>query len=169
VVLSLLADPVERGGRKRMSLNVNITSLASESFIKFDAELPPEHRQGVVLEINKTDFFEHSALFAEVAPFLRGRGYRLLLDGLSLPNLLALDGDGLDFDFAKLFWSESDLAALTEEQMTRITTKVKGQQKILFILARCDSADSIRFAKSLGIRLIQGRLVDHMVKKDIPF
>lgn len=169
VVLRLLADPVERGGRKRMSLNVNISSLASDHFLKFDAELPPEHRQGVVLEINKTDFFENSALFAEVAPFLRGQGYRLLLDGISLPNLMALDLEGLDFEFAKLFWSDADAAALTEEQLARLTAKVKGQQRILFLLARCDSADAIRFAKSLGIRLMQGRLVDHMVKKNIPF
>ncbi|HVI49700.1 MAG TPA: hypothetical protein VM661_00660 [Candidatus Sulfotelmatobacter sp.] len=169
VVLRLLGDPVERGGRKRMSLNVNLTSLASDSFLKFDAELPTEHRQGVVLEINKTDYFEHSVLFAEVAPFLRGRGYRLLLDGLSLPNILGLDFEGLDFDFAKIFWSQNDCDALTEKQLARITAKVKGQQKPLFILARCDSADAIRFAKSLGLRLMQGRLVDHMVKKNIPF
>jgi len=169
VVLRLLADPDERGSRKRMSLNVNLTSLASEEFVHFDAELPAEHRQGVVLEINKTDYFQHAALFTEVAPFLRSRGYRLLLDGISLPNMLALDFDGLDFDFTKIFWSPTDIAALNEDQLARIIAKVKGPQKTLFMLARCDSADAIRFAKSLGLRLIQGRLVDHMVKKDIPF
>jgi len=168
VVLRILADPAERGRRRRMSINVNIATLASPTFVKFDAELPPEARQGVVLEVNKTDVFENMRLFRELVPFLRERGYRILLDGLSFYNVAAIDFEGIDCDFAKIFWS-GEAGTLSEDITERILSKVRKSEKPLFLLGRCDTAESIRFAKMAGIHLVQGRLVDHMVKKHIPF
>jgi hypothetical protein len=168
VVLRVLANPVERGNRRRMSINVNISTLASPTFVKFDAELPPESRQGVILEINKTDIFENMSLYRELVPFLRDRGYRLLLDGVSVYNVEAIDFDGIDCDFVKIFWS-AEAAALSEEEAKRIVGKLRARDNLKFLLGRCDSAESIRFARSSGIQLVQGRLADHMVKRNIPF
>ncbi len=168
VVLRLLADPEERGRGKRISINVNLSTLASPRFVKFDAELPAERRSGVVLEINKTDIIENIGLYRELVPFLRQRGYRLLLDGLTLGNLSVIDLEGIDCDFAKLFWSgETQISA--EELTPTVIGKLRNRREPLFVLARCDTAGSIRFAKEMGIRMVQGRLVDHMVKKNIPF
>lgn len=168
VVLRILADPVERGGRRRMSINVNIATLASSTFVKFDAELPPEARQGVVLEVNKTDVFENMRLYRELVPFLHDRGYRVLLDGLSFYNVAAIDFGGVDCDFAKIFWS-GEAASMSDDILHRILTKVSERETPRFLMGRCDTAESIRFAKSAGIHLVQGRLVDHMVKRNIPF
>ncbi|MTJ84230.1 MAG: EAL domain-containing protein [Telmatospirillum sp.] len=168
VVLRILADPDERGGRRRMSINVNIATLASPTFVKFDAELPPDARQGVVLEINKTDVFENMRLYRELVPFLRDRGYRVLLDGLSFYNVAAIDFEGIDCDFAKIFWS-GEASSLTDDVLARIYSKLRAPDMPRFLLGRCDTAESIRFARSAGIGLVQGRLVDHMVKKNIPF
>jgi hypothetical protein len=167
VVLRLLADPEQRAHHKGMSINVNLSSLASTKFVKFDAELPAERRQGVILEINKTDIFENMRMFRELAPFLRSRGYRILLDGLSFANVEAIDFDGIECDFAKVFWS-GEPAAMSDESLARVTVKMRRPSKPRFILARCDAAESIRFAKSIGLKLVQGRLVDHMVKRNIP-
>jgi len=167
VVLRLLADPEQRAHHKGMSINVNLSSLASAKFVKFDAELPAERRQGVILEINKTDIFENMRMFRELAPFLRERGYRILLDGLSFANVEAIDFDGIECDFAKVFWS-GEAAAMSEASLARVTAKMTRPSKPRFILARCDAAESIRFAKTIGLKLVQGRLVDHMVKRNIP-
>ena len=94
-------------------------------------------------------------------------GYRILLDGLSFLNVDAIDFNGIECDFAKVFWS-SEAAALSEEQLGRITAKMSGSDKPRFILARCDAAESVRYAKTIGLQLVQGRLVDHMVKRGIP-
>jgi EAL domain-containing protein (putative c-di-GMP-specific phosphodiesterase class I) len=168
VVLRILAEPVERGRRRRMSINVNIATLASPAFVEFDAELPPEARQGVVLEVNKTDVFENMRLFRELVPFLRERGYRVLLDGLSFYNVAAIDFEGIDCDFVKIFWS-GEAGTLSEDIAERILTKIRGSEKPVFLLGHCDTAESIRFARMAGIHLVQGRLVDHMIKKHIPF
>ena len=167
VVLRLLTDPDQRAHHKGISINVNLSSLASTKFVKFDAELPAERRQGVILEINKTDIFENMRLFRELAPFLRSRGYRILLDGLSFANVEAIDFDGIECDFAKVFWS-GEPAAMTGDALARVTAKMRRPTRPRFILARCDAAESMRFAKSIGLKLVQGRLVDHMVKRNIP-
>jgi hypothetical protein len=168
VVLRILADPMERNARRRMSINVNISTLASPTFVKFDAELPPDARQGVVLEINKTDVFENMRLYRELVPFLKERGYRILLDGLSFYNVAAIDFDGIDCDFAKIFWS-GEAGTLSDDVADRIYLKIRARETPRFVLGRCDTAESIRFARSAKIHLVQGRLVDHMVKKNIPF
>ncbi|MDR3437493.1 EAL domain-containing protein [Telmatospirillum sp.] len=168
VVLRILAEPADRGIRRKMSINVNIATLASPTFVKFDAELPPDARQGVVLEINKTDVFENMRLYRELVPFLRERGYRILLDGLSFYNVAAIDFAGIDCDFAKIFWS-GEASSLSEDVANRIYAKLREREMPTFLLGRCDTAESIRFAKAAGIHLVQGRLVDHMVKKNIPF
>jgi c-di-GMP-related signal transduction protein len=107
-------------------------------------------------------------LFRELVPFLRERGYRILLDGLSFYNVAAIDFEGIDCDFAKIFWS-GEAGTLSEDTAEKILSKVRKSEKPLFLLGRCDTAESIRFAKMAGIHLVQGRLIDHMVKKHIPF
>ena len=168
IVLRLLANPQERGQKKRLSINVNLSSLASTKFVTFDAELPMDLRQGVVLEINKTDLFENMRLFCELAPFLQRRGYKILLDGLSFLNVAALDFEGIQCDFAKVFWS-ADLATQDPEMAARVRGKLNHRITPLLVMGRCDTAESLRFAKEMGIVLVQGRLVDHMVKRNIPF
>ena len=101
-------------------------------------------------------------------PFLRRRGYKILLDGLSFENVAALDFDGIICDFAKIFWSGA-LAANDDVLNEKTRAKLKNRKNPLLVLARCDTAQSLRFAKEMGIKLVQGRLVDHMVKRSIPF
>lgn len=167
-VLRFLAEPDSAPGINGMSLNLNLSTLASDRFVTFDAELDEERRHSMVLEVNKTDVFENMRLYRELTPFLRQRGYRLLLDGLSFLNIAAIDFSGLFCDYAKLFWS-GEAAHLDDDAAHYIAQKIKMPNMPKFLLAHCDSAESLRFARSIGIDLVQGRLVDHMVKKGIPF
>ena len=168
LVLRALADPTGRGQRRRMSLNVNLSTLASPKFLNFDAELPDENRSGVILEISKTDLFENITLYHELLPFLRERGYRLLIDGLTPEHIAALDPDGIPCDFLKLFWSGTD-SVYQSEIPERMAAKIRARTAPLIVLARCDTADSLRFARDMGINMVQGRLIDHMSKKEMPF
>jgi len=167
-VLRFLTEPDSAPGIGGMSLNLNLSTLASDRFVSFDTELDEKRRRSTVLELNKTDVFENMRLYRELAPFLRQRGYSLLLDGLSFLNIAAIDFAGLPCDYAKLFWS-GEAAHLDDDAARYIAQKIKKPDMPRFLLAHCDSAESLRFARSMGIDLVQGRLVDHMVKKGIPF
>ena len=162
VVLRFLADPRERQGRHEISLNINLSTLASDKFTKFDAEITPEYRREIILEVNKTDVFENMGVFRRVAPSLREKGYRVLLDSLSFDCLAAIDFNGIEVDFAKVFW-DNDFNGLTEVEVERAREKMKTG-KPRFILARCDNAESVRFARSANVTIVQGRLIDHMMR-----
>jgi len=166
-VLRLLAIPEERLNRRRFSINLNLSTVASERFTKFDAEMTPEHRQNVVIEVNKTDMFESPRLWVKFVPRLRDRGYRVLLDSLHYEAVEFIDFDAISCDYAKLFWS-GDIMKLDPGRFSRLQGRVGRRNSPHFVLARCDNADSLRFGRSSGIQLVQGRLVDSMVKKDIP-
>lgn len=167
VVLRFLSDPQERISRKRISINLNISTLSSEKFARFDADLPPEHRANIVIEINKTDMIDNMRIFRRLVPKLRERGYRVLLDGMNHDIIDLFDFDMIECDFAKIFWS-TDILKLPPERMARLQIKCGRREPPHFMLARCDTADGLRFARTANIHFVQGRLADHMVKKNIP-
>lgn len=166
-VLRFLADGPSEKMSGHASININLSSLASNEFVDFDSRIPPERRRKVILEITKTDVFENMRLYRELVPFLRQRGYRLLLDGLSFLNVAAIDFSGIDCDFAKIFWS-GEAENLDQETLAFIGAKIRAPGAPRFVLARCDGAESVRVARSLGIDLAQGRLIDALVRRDIP-
>lgn len=166
-VLRLLANPEERASRRRFSINLNLSTVASDKFTKFDADLTPEQRQNIVIEINKTDMFESPRLWVKFVPRLRDRGYRVLLDSLHYEAVEFIDVDSIACDYAKMFWS-ADIMKLPPDQFAKLQARVGRRNLPQFVLARCDTADGLRFAKSAGIQVLQGRLIDNMVKKNIP-
>ena len=154
-------------GRKRFSLNLNISALTTPVFRDFDAALSPQQRANIIIEIHRNDLVANFALYKKLAPLLTAKGYCLCVDALEASLLPHLDLKGMHFHFAKVFWS-GEVAAMSEDELARVTAKMTRRTRPRFILARCDAAESIRFAKSIGLKLVQGRLVDHMVKRNIP-
>jgi EAL domain-containing protein (putative c-di-GMP-specific phosphodiesterase class I) len=164
-VLRTLGDPEELGRRKRFSLNLNLATLESEAFEAFDGNLTAQRRSEVVIEIGKSDFIENAKSFLQISKKQRARGYRFLLDGLDPLVVRHLDLAGLGFDFAKVFWS-SDMAATTEADRKALAGHM-ARSGVKFVLARCDSADSVRFAKTQQFAYAQGRMIDQMVRKNV--
>lgn len=167
VLRSLMSSP-DLAAKRRLSINVNMQSLASEGFVKFDEELPSEHRAALILEINCFDFFDSTRLFKELSPFLKSRGYKLLLDAVNIHSIQHIDFAGMEFDLVKLFWG-NELTKAPEPLVEAARAKIaQAPGNMTFVLSRCDNAESIRFARRFGIQRLQGRLVDQMVKKQIP-
>jgi EAL domain-containing protein (putative c-di-GMP-specific phosphodiesterase class I) len=166
-VLRLLANPEERASRRRFSINLNLSTVASDKFAKFDAELKPDQRQNVIIEINKTDMFESPRLWLKFVPRLRDRGYRVLLDSLHYEAVEFIDFNAIACDYAKMFWS-GDIMRLDQDRFAKLQQRVGNRNSPQFVLARCDTAEGLRFARGCGIHILQGRLIDNMVKKGIP-
>lgn len=162
VVLKFLSDPKERHDRKQISLNMNISTLASDVFAKFDESLTPDYREQVVLEVNKTDMFDNNRAFQKIAPSLRKAGYRLLLDGLTLDIAPDVDFDNIEFDLAKVFW-DGQFADDNPDVLAKVQRKMQRELP-RFILARCDSVNALHFARGAGVTLVQGRYLDQMMR-----
>lgn len=166
-VLRTLCQPEHIKSQRRVSINLNLTTVIGPSFESFDNNMTVEHRARIVLEIGVADLFENMRSFKDVVKNLRRKGYKICIDGLSVDTALHIDFDGLDCDFAKLFWS-NDVKTAPPASMEKLSQKIRGMGDVRFIMARCDNADSVRYARQLGIHIAQGRLIDQLVKKQIP-
>ena len=82
-MLSLLAAPGELRGAGPFSLNLNVASILAPEFMRLDAALPAALRGQVVLDVHPGDVLADPASFAFARGFVRGRGYRVLLRGVT--------------------------------------------------------------------------------------
>lgn len=165
-VLAMLLRTPDLSNR-RFSLNLNLSAISSKAFSAFDTALRPEQRGNVVIEVHRNDLVANFFQYRKLAPVLVEKGYSLCVDGLDSSILPHLDLKGLHCRFAKMFWSD-DAVADAESLRGELAARSKDGEGVTYILARCDNADAIKVARSVGIDLLQGKLVDHMVKNNIP-
>lgn len=161
-VLALLRRNDDSALAHSYSLNLNVATLLSPEFLAFDANLRTGARGSIVIEIEKVDIFADLGAYVFAREFVRERGYRLCLDGVTALTLPFIDRERLGLDLVKLFWSpdmadhpDSDRARELEAALERA-----GRSRV--ILARCDGPEAVEFGQSLGIRLFQGRHLDRL-------
>jgi hypothetical protein len=150
----------------KIGLNLNLTTVMSSAFVKFDERLTEELRRNVVLEINKADLVENETLYKEVVEFARSRGYSICIDGLNPFWVTHMDLEYMDCDYAKLFWSPSMLD-MPRDEYDSLETRINNQAKCRFIMARCGSVAGLMFAHRVGIHLVQGRIIDNIIRKGV--
>ncbi len=151
---------------RNIGINVNLNSVISTGFIKFDENLPIDFRGRVVLEIAKSDLMENLGLYNEVVEFARDKQYQISIDGLNPFWVINMDLEYLDANFAKIFWS-NDLLDMDENFRQVFLDRISEQEQCRFVLSRCDSVMSLVFAQKTGIQLVQGRAVDNILRKGV--
>lgn len=151
---------------RRIGININLSSVISTGFVKFDEKLPIDFRGQVVLEVGKSDLIENLALFNEVVDFAQDRRYQIAVDGLNPFWVTNFDLEYLNADYAKIFWSP-DMLEMDPAFEKYFFDRIAEQDRCRFILARCDSVSSLVYAHRAGIQLVQGRAVDNILRKGV--
>jgi hypothetical protein len=146
------------------SINLNVQTLLSEEFIAFDEDFAPTNND-VILEMRLEDIFSDPESFTFARDFVTERGYRILVDGLTVQTFRYADPDRLGVHYLKLNWTR-DLAgwvgtSLGQELKNMIRERKRGRT----ILSRCDSEAAIQVGQQLGITLFQGRYVDSLLRR----
>ena len=151
---------------RRIGININLSTVISTGFVKFDERLPRDFRGQVVLEISKGDLIENLQLFQEVVDFAQERRYEIAVDGLNPFWVTNFDLEYLNADYAKIFWS-SDMLEMDPQFEKYFFERIGEQDRCKFILARCDTVASLVYAHKAGIKLVQGRAVDNILRKGV--
>lgn len=151
---------------RRIGININLSTVISTGFVKFDERLPMDFRGQVVLEISKGDLIENLSLFNEVVEFAQDRRYQIAVDGLNPFWVTNFDLEYLNADYAKIFWS-NDMLEMEPQFEKYFRDRIAEQDRCKFILARCDSVSSLIYAQKMGIQLVQGRAVDNILRKGV--
>ncbi len=143
-MLSLLSAPGELRHAGPFSLDLNVASLLSPEFMRFDAGLPHHLRGHVVLDLVAPDILADLAAFGFARDFARQRGYRLGLRGVGAELAPALPAGGLGFDLAYADWAETppDPAAMAPA--------------ILVLTA--DTHEALAWGRSSGVTLFRGAM-----------
>ncbi|MEI8395398.1 MAG: hypothetical protein WCF85_11725 [Rhodospirillaceae bacterium] len=151
---------------RRIGLNINLSSVISTGFIKFDERMPVDFRGNVILEISKSDLIENLSLFHEVCEFAKDRKYSICIDGLNPFWVTNFDLEYLDVSYAKIFWS-SEMLDMDASFKNFFQQRISEQDHCQFVLARCDTVASLVYARQAGIRFVQGRAVDQILRKGV--
>ena len=104
-MLSILSEPQGLRVAGPFSITLNVASVLSAEFLRFDAALPPALRSRVVISFLPADIASDAAAFAFARNFARARSYRICLRAVSNSLLPALDLQALNLDFIQLIWS----------------------------------------------------------------
>ncbi len=166
-MLALLTRNDDSSIASSFSLNLNVATLLSDEFETFDRSLGQDNRSTVVIELRFEDLIADLDAYLFAKDILHDRGYRLCLDGVSTRTLPLVDREQLSLDLVKLFWS-ADMLEESEETVKALAKQITGIGRARTILARCDDANAVRFGRSIGISLFQGRHLDEMLSLSAP-
>lgn len=150
------------------SINLNVSSVLSPAFQKFEQTITPQLRGRLVIELNKLDVFSDMGTFLFVRDYLRDHGFRLCLDGLTHHTLPYYDRQKLGFDLVKLYWTPSALDTMLPSQIPEIRHIIMDTGQAHTILCRCDDAHAVDTGKDLGIVMFQGRYIDKLLSAPPP-
>jgi hypothetical protein len=106
-VLALLAAPHELRDIGPFSINLNIASILSSDFLRFDEALPTALRGRVTLDLLPVDFVADPATFLFARNFAQARGYRTLLRGIDADLLPMFAGTHHVVDLLQIRWSDA--------------------------------------------------------------
>ncbi|NQV57454.1 MAG: EAL domain-containing protein [Rhodospirillales bacterium] len=163
-VLGMLVRENFADRKDALSINMNVKSVLSTDFQKFD-EAVGVHTEKVVIELQQIDVFSDIENFTRAQNWLRDRGYLVLLDGLNPISLQYFNPGLLPVNYYKVAWGTEFIEAQTDRTRDQIGDLVDKVGKDRFILARTDTEQAVRWALGLGIQKFQGYFVDRLVKK----
>lgn len=157
----LIRDGV--GASRPFSLNLNVETILSPDFAKFEAIVTPQLRGRLVIEMNKLDVFADLGAFFFARDYLRERGFRLCLDGLTHHTLRYYNRADLGFDLIKLYWSPGAVEDILPSMIPEVRGMVMETGQAHTILCRCDNARAVQTGQDLGIVMFQGYHVDRLL------
>lgn len=163
-VLSMLTRKDDKTLEQGFSINLNVQTILSEDFLRFDDGLAPGIHGAVVLELRAEDVFADLGAYFFARDFVRQRGYRLCIDGLTWRTLPFIDPGRLGVDLVKLNWSDDLPDIIDSEDGALAREAIRSTVSGRLILARCDEHRAIAFGQEHGITLFQGRAIDKSIR-----
>ncbi len=146
-----------------ITINLNVSTLLSVEFLKFDAAMRNNRKHSIICELQCTDILSDMAGYIFARNFLRERKYGVALDGLDHLTFPMIDGNKLGVDFYKIQWHPSFTDDVMAEHRAEFAAAIRVAGASRVILCRCDDQSAIDFGREVGIALFQGRHLDRML------
>ena len=162
-MLAMLSKSNDNSITGEISINLNVSTLLSPEFMRFDDAVIASMRGSVVIELQKIDIFSDLNAFLFAREFAKERGYRICIDGLTYNSVSFIDRERLGADMVKLIWDQELIDTVGKAKASEIVAKM-GNSRI--ILCRCDTNAAIEFGQSIGISMFQGRHIETLLAEE---
>ena len=162
-MLALMSRQDDGSITRYYSLNLNVATLLDPAFAKFDTTVKSDARGTIALEIPVLEILRDIASYRFARDFVRERGYRISIDGLTHLTAPLMDREALGFDLMKIYWAPAMLDNVGSHMGRALADAVQRCGPARVILARCDDERALAFGMALGIAMFQGRAVDQML------
>jgi EAL domain-containing protein (putative c-di-GMP-specific phosphodiesterase class I) len=162
-MLQLLSKNDDSVIASAFSVNFNVATLVSDRFLAFDAALSSATRGSIVIELQLVDIFSDLAAYVFARDFVKERGYRICLDGVTDRMLPFVDRDRLGLDLIKILWNADILGDSRTERREEIRKLIAAFGRARVILCHCDTAEAVAIGQELGIVMFQGRHIDRLL------
>ena len=163
-VLKLLAQADDRDLHSSFSVNLNVSTLLSREFNEFDTSLRTGGRGTIVIELQLIDIYSDVANYLFARDFIRERGYRICVDGVTHLSLPLIDRQTLGADLVKLAWQPELSDGVSAETRQALHKQVERAGSSRVILSRCDAPAAIRLGQQMGVSMFQGRYLDTVLQ-----
>ena len=162
-VLAWLAAAESLDLISRFALNLNISTLASREFASFESQFGPQLGGRMIVEVDKSDMLGDLTRFTEVRQAFRSRGYLIGIDGLTGPDLQAVDYGRFDVDLFKVLWHPEFLDESKDSRLglERLIAQASPEK---IVLSHCSMVEALSLGAELGISLFQGWHVDALLR-----
>jgi EAL domain-containing protein (putative c-di-GMP-specific phosphodiesterase class I) len=167
-MLQLLMKNDDRVIASGFSVNLNVATLLSDRFLAFDANLKAATRGTVIFELQTIDIFSDLGAYLFARDFVKERGYRVCLDGVTDLTMPFIDRERLGLDMIKIVWNPDMLGSGREAKRDEFRKLIASFGRARTILCRCDSEEAVTTGQSLGISLFQGRYIDRLLGAGAP-
>lgn len=144
------------------SLNMNVGTILSPQFQKFDELVPSMTRGRLVIELQLVDVFADLGAFIFARDYLQERGYRVCLDGITHLTLRYVDRARLGADLMKLYWTPEGVNTIESNMLNHFKAQVIQAGQARTILCRCEDEFALEFGRAAGIMMFQGRHIERM-------
>jgi hypothetical protein len=158
-MLALLAAPQELHNAGPFSLNLNVASILSPEFLRFDAVLPAVLRGQVMIDLMPADIMTDPAAFLFARDFAHDRGYRLLLRSVTAELLEVFPLRRIGLDLLSLRFSP---------ELVRLDPDLAPPDAENTVLTRADTAEALAWGQAQGILLYLGRAAAPSASRALP-
>ncbi|MBE6453060.1 MAG: hypothetical protein E7012_06200 [Alphaproteobacteria bacterium] len=145
------------------SININVSTILSDDFMRFDDNINASMRSTIVLELQLMDIFSDINAYMLAKNFAQARGYKICIDGITVDKLNYLNRQSLQCDLMKIIWHPSFYDVMCQDPHFMDYTNKAERAKM--ILCRIDDPKAVEVGNSIGINLYQGRYIQRLLNQ----
>lgn len=154
----LLANRLDRA--VKTSLNISVESALDPMIDLLGKRIEDGDRSQLLFEIACIEFLGDVARGQRAVDRLRGYGFGVVLDGVSLPLLPYLSLGRIDCDLIKVQFARDHVQSLAQAAGLKAIRDLPPER---VVFSRCDHESAIDVGRTLGIGLYQGWLIDRLL------